>query len=144
MKKNPTHDDYRELAEFRYRLRKFLHFSERAAVELGITPNQHQLLLSIAGYPERQWMTPTEIAERLQIRHHSALGLIQRCERASLVRRFAHPTDKRSVCIELTEYGFDTLNTLTVRHQEELDRLGLSHQNFLAKDLSAFRSSNDN
>lgn len=131
----PTRTDYEELAEFRYRLRKFLHFSETAAVEAGITPNQHQLLLSIAGFPGRDWMTPTEIAERLQIRHHSALGLIQRCEKAELVGRFDHPTDGRCVCVELTDKGRDILENLTMRHQAELRRLGLSHKNFMNVDL---------
>ncbi len=134
----PTQSDYQELAEFRYRLRKFLHFSQQAAIDVGITPNQHQLLLSIAGYPSRSWMTPTEIAERLQVRHHSALGLIQRCEKLNLVRRFDHPTDGRSVCIELTDHGRDILERLTVRHQAELRRLGLSHTNFMVRDIPAF------
>lgn len=134
----PTKADYQELAEFRYRLRKFLHFSERAAEEVGITPNQHQLLLSIAGFPEREWMTPTEIAERLQVRHHSALGLVQRCEKLELVHRFSHPTDRRSVCVELTSKGQEVLERLTIWHQTELHRLGLSHKDFMATDIAAF------
>lgn len=135
MNNKPKKKDYEELAEFRYRLRKFLHFSELAAVEVGITPNQHQLLLSIAGFPGRDWVTPTEIAQRLQVRHHSALGLIQRCEKIGLVRRFDNPTDRRSVCIELTEKGRELLAQLTLRHQSELKHLGLSHRNFMAKDI---------
>ncbi|KPV44243.1 MarR family winged helix-turn-helix transcriptional regulator [Alicyclobacillus ferrooxydans] len=135
MDKIPSKEDYQELAEFRYRLRKFLHFSELAATEVGITPHQHQLLLSIAGFPDREWMTPTEIAERLQIRHHSALGLIQRCEKINLVRRFDNPSDRRSVCVELTKTGQEILERLTIRHQSELRRLGLSHRNFMVKDI---------
>lgn len=131
----PTKKEYEELAEFRYRLRKFLHFSELDAAEMGITPNQHQLLLSIAGFPGRNWVTPTEIAERLQVRHHGALGLIQRCERIDLVRRFDNLVDRRSVCIELTEKGREVLEQLTIRHQSELKRLGLSHKNFMTKDI---------
>lgn len=137
MDRKPTKADYQELAEFRYRVRKFLHFSERAANEVGITPNQHQLLLSIAGFPDREWMTPTEVSERLQVRHHSVLGLIQRCEKLDLVRRFNNPADRRSVCVELTEKGKEVLERLTILHQRELGRLGLSHKNFMAKDMSA-------
>lgn len=135
MNGKPTQTDYQELAEFRYRLRKFLHFSEQAAIDIGITPNQHQLLLSIAGFKQRSWMTPTEIAERLQVRHHSALGLIQRCEKLDLVRRFDHPTDRRSVGIELTDHGRVILERLTIRHQAELQRLGLSHKNFMVREI---------
>ncbi|MDP9729279.1 MarR family winged helix-turn-helix transcriptional regulator [Alicyclobacillus tolerans] len=128
MNREPTKEDYQELAEFRYRLRKFLHFSETAALQVGITPSQHQLLLAIAGYPHRNWMTPTEIAERLLVRHHSALGLIQRCEKIGLVRRFSHPTDKRSIGIELTKKGQDILCQLTLLHQAELKKLGITHR----------------
>lgn len=136
MDKKLQKKDYQELAEFRYQLRKFLHFSEQAAIEVGITPSQHQLLLSLAGFPNRSWMTPTEIAERLQVRHHSALGLIQRCEKMDLVKRFDNPHDKRSVCIELTEKGEQILEQLTLRHQEELKNMGLSHTNFMAKEIA--------
>jgi len=137
VKGSPTQLEYVELAEFRYRLRKFLHFSEQAAREVGITPNQHQLLLVIQGYTQRTFMTPTEIAERLQIRHHSCLGLIQRCEHLGLVQRFDNPDDRRSVFIQLTEYGTGILDKLTMLHQAELRRLGLSHRNFMKKDFSS-------
>ncbi|MCL6453964.1 MAG: MarR family transcriptional regulator [Alicyclobacillus sp.] len=132
----PTKADYQELAEFRYRLRRFLQFSEQAAQDAGITPNQHQLLLAIAGHPDRDWMTPREIADRLLIRHHSALGLIQRTEKLGLVTRFAHPTDGRSVCIALTEKGRALLAELTTRHERELRRLGLSDRSLGSSDLS--------
>lgn len=144
MSGRPSKEEYCELAEFRYRLRKFLHFSEVAAVEAGITPNQHQLLLSIAGFPDREWMTPTELAERLQVRHHSCLGLIQRCEKAGLLERFDNPSDKRSVGVKLTQKGRETLQQLTVAHQRELRRLGLSHRNFIDHDLSAFTDEDSN
>ncbi len=127
--------DYEELAEFRYRLRKFLHFSENAARSVGITPAQHQLLLAIEGYPGRDYATPTELAERLQLRHHSCLGLISRCEQAGLVERIENPSDKRSVFVHLTSLGLTLLQTLTERHQEELKRLGISHRNFLDVDV---------
>lgn len=131
-----TKVDYEELAEFRYRLRKFLHFSETAARSLGITPNQHQLLLAVQGYPGRDFATPTELAERLQLRHHSCLGLIQRCERLHLVERFANEHDRRSVYIRLTDQGLGLLDQLTRRHQSELRHMGLSYRNFIDKDMN--------
>lgn len=138
VRNKPTKVEYQELAEFRYRLRRFLHFSELAATNAGITPSQHQLLLSIAGFPDRDWMTPTEIAERLCVRHHSALGLIQRCEKLGLVKRFNNPSDRRSVCIELTVNGLAILDKLTMEHQAELRRLGLSNTHFLGETVSVF------
>jgi len=127
--------DYEELAEFRYRLRKFLRFSETAARSMGITPNQHQLLLAIQGYPERDYATPTELAERLQLRHHSCLGLIQRCERLGLAQRFANKHDRRSIYIRLTDKGLELLDTLTRQHQSELKRMGLSYRDFIYRNL---------
>ncbi len=127
-----TKDDYEELAEFRYRLRKFLRFSENAARNVGMTPSQHQLLLAIKGYPERNFATPTELAERLQLRHNSCLGLIQRCESAGLVERLDNPEDKRSIFIRLTEHGNTLLDKLTALHKMELQSLGLANFNIFA------------
>lgn len=118
-------EDYEQLAEFRYRLRKFLHFSENAARSAGLTPQQHQLLLAIQGYPGRSYATPSELAERLQIRHHSCIGLVQRCERQGLVERSPNPQDGRSVFVTVTESGLNTLNELSHQHQQELVRLGV-------------------
>lgn len=137
MKTQLTKAEYEELAEFRYRLRKFLHFSENASRQVGITPTQHQLLLAVEGYPGRNHATPTEIAERLQLRHHSCLGLIQRCEQSKLVERFDNPDDKRSVYIQLTPKGLQILDKLTMLHQAELNRLGLSHRNFMYKNFTS-------
>ena len=136
MKNQLSKTDYEELAEFRYRLRKFLHFSENAARQVGITPSQHQLLLTVQGYPGRNYATPTEIAERLQLRHHSCLGLIQRCEHSELVERFDNPDDRRSVYVQLTSKGLHMLDQLTLLHQAELEKLNLSHYNFMYKDFA--------
>ncbi|GLG02323.1 MarR family transcriptional regulator [Alicyclobacillus hesperidum subsp. aegles] len=141
MDRVPSKQEYVQLAEFRYRLRKFMHFSEEAARSVGITPQQHQLLLAVAGFPERDFATPTELAERLQLRHHSCLGLIQRCEQLGLVERERNPADKRSVLIHLTPAGKQLLDKLTVLHLSELGRLGLSHRNFLEKDPTQFDQS---
>jgi len=121
-------EDYEEIAEIRYRIRQFLRFSETAALDAGITPQQHQLLLAIQGFPSRDYATPTEIAERLQIKHHSCLGLIQRMEHVKLLERSVHPDDRRSVYIRLTEQGLKILRQLTEMHRYELNRLGFDRQ----------------
>src|SRR4030067_3228639 len=90
-------DDYETLAEFRYALRCFLHFSENAAATVGLTLQQHQALLFIIGYPGREQITIGELAERLQTRHHSAVGLIDRLEELGLVVRLHNSEDRRQV-----------------------------------------------
>src|SRR5512141_1167992 len=97
--------DYEILAEFRYALRRFLRFSESAAQELGLTPQQHQALLAIKGFPGRERVTIGELAERLQIRHHSAVGLANRLEAEKLIERSATSEDRRKVFISLTAHG---------------------------------------
>lgn len=116
---------YEYLAEFRYQLRKFLKFSEQAAQEVGLTPQQHQLLLGIKGYPKRDYATPRELAERLQITHHSCVGLIDRCEQLELVCRRKNPEDGRSVLVEVTSKGIEILEKLSEIHLDEIQRIGL-------------------
>lgn len=115
--------DYERLAEFRYRVRLFLRFSEQEAKKVGITPQQHQLLLIIKGFPDRDYVTPKEIAERLQITHHACVGLIDRCERQDLIFRRPNPEDKRSVFVELTEYGMNILAELSMAHFNEVKKM---------------------
>ncbi|WP_274649675.1 MarR family winged helix-turn-helix transcriptional regulator [Paenibacillus humicola] len=116
---------YERLADFRYQLRQFIHFSEQAARRNGLTPQAHQLLLAIAGYPGRDYVTPTELAERLQLTHHACVGLTGRCEQQGLVEREPNPDDGRSVFIRATPKGRELLETLSEIHLEELDRIGL-------------------
>jgi DNA-binding MarR family transcriptional regulator len=125
MKPTLTKLDYEQLAEFRYKIRKFLRFSENAVRELEVTPQQYLLLLSIKGYPDREYATPGELAERLQITHHACVELINRCEDVGLVARRANPDDGRSVLIDLTTQGSRVLETLADTHIEELKRIGL-------------------
>ncbi|HEX5410366.1 MAG TPA: MarR family transcriptional regulator [Terriglobia bacterium] len=108
------------LADFRYQLRKFLRFSERAARSNGLTPQQHQLLLGIAGFTGRGWATITELAEFLQERHNSVVGLVQRAERAGLVRKISEGSDHRYVRVELAPSGFTILKKLARLHLAEL------------------------
>jgi len=116
--------DYETLAEFRYALRCFLHFSENAAETVGLTLQQHQALLFIIGYPGRERITIGELAERLQIRHHSAVGLVDRLEEQGLVERIPNEEDRRQVLISLTGKGISVLESLASIHREELRHMG--------------------
>ena len=115
---------YEALAAFRYALRKFLRFSESAAQAAGITPQQHQALLAIKGFPGRDQVTVGELAERLQLRHHSVVGLIDRLVLERLVARTPSNKDRRQVLIELTRGGEKTLEKLSALHGEQLQRIG--------------------
>ena len=112
------------LAAFRFALRQFLRFSEDAAQEAGITPQQHQALLAIKGFPGRDRVSVGELAERLQVAHHSAVGLIDRLVMEKLVAREASEEDRRRVFITLTRRGEDVLETLSSAHREQLRRMG--------------------
>jgi len=111
---------YRALAEFRHQIRLFLHFSEEAARQVGIEPQQHQLMLAIKGIPVGTQPTIGRIAERLQIRHHSAVELIDRLVERGAVRRKHSHEDQREVLIELTPHGEALLHRLSVLHWKEL------------------------
>ncbi len=121
--KSLTKGDFEALARFRYGLRLYFRFSEREVRKLGLTPQQYQLLLVIKGFPGRDWATMTEIAERLQCSHNSAVGLVDRTEANGLVRRTPHPTDRRAVSVRLTERGEEVIAQLVAMHREELGRL---------------------
>ncbi len=118
------HLDYRSLAEFRYQIRRFLHFSEMAARTAGLEPKQHQLLLTIKGLPPDLRPTVRTLAERMQLKHHSAVELIDRLERSGLVARHRAEEDRREVLIELLPKGERLLRTLSLHHQNELQNSG--------------------
>ncbi len=115
---------YETLAAFRYALRQFLGFSEEQAAAAGVTPQQHQALLAIKGFPGRDRVTVGELAERLQLRHNSAVGLIDRLVSEKLVARSASPEDRRQVLIQLTSKGENVLENLSAVHREQLRRMG--------------------
>lgn len=119
-----TKAHYETLAEFRYALRKFLHFSEEAAQAVGVTPQQHQAMLAIKGFPGRDHVTIGELAERLQIKHHSAVGLVDRLVAESYVVRAPDPGDRRQVYLALTPRGEMVLEKLSATHREQLHRIG--------------------
>lgn len=115
-----SNGEYRALAEFRYQLRRFLHFSENAASSAGLEAQQHQLLLAIKGLPKGEPATIGELAERLQLRHHSAVGLVDRLEARGLVRR-THPAgDRRVVVVRLRSRGEKLLRALSLHHRNLL------------------------
>jgi len=115
--------DYEALARFRYGLRLYFRFSERAVRLIGLTPQQYQLMLAIKGCPGRDWATVTELAERLQASHNSVVGLIDRTEANGMVERRPHATDRRAVAVYLTAKGEATLAKLVGTHRQELERL---------------------
>jgi DNA-binding MarR family transcriptional regulator len=118
-----TKTEYEVLAEFRYTLRQFMSFSERAAKEVGLTPQQHQALLAIRGFPGREQITIRELSQRLQIKHHSTVGLVNRLEAEKLITRSPAKDDRRKVLISLTARGLSILKKLSDIHRQELQRL---------------------
>lgn len=119
-----SRDQYRDLAEFRRQIRRFIHFSEVTAKEHGVEPQQHQLLLLVHGLPEGVKPTIREIAARLFIQHHSAVELINRLESAGMVSRQAGAPDRREVWVGLTPAGKAVLRKLALTHRDELERAG--------------------
>jgi DNA-binding MarR family transcriptional regulator len=113
----------RHLAWFRYALRRFLRFSEQAARSCGVTPQQHQLLLGIAGYTSRHKATISELAEFLQERHNSVVELVGRAARRGLVRKVHDTHDRRYVFVSLTSRGEAVLSRLSRLHKQEIVRL---------------------
>jgi DNA-binding MarR family transcriptional regulator len=113
-------EGYASLAEVRYQIRRFLHFSEGLAREHGLEPQQHQALLVINSLPPHRKPTIREIASRLFIEHNSAIGLISRLERLGAVKRFKSEEDRREVLIRLTATGEHLLASLSETHEQEL------------------------
>ena len=118
--KKLTLSDYQALAEFRYQIRKFLHFSERAVQAAGLERGQYQLMLAIKGLPEGVRPRIREIASRMQIQHHSAVELVNRLELGGYVRRERAQDDRREVLLALTQKGEKLLEELASHHHEEL------------------------
>ena len=137
-----TKTEYEALAEFRYTLRRFLHFSKNAAEEVRVTPQQHQALLAIMGFPGREKITIGELAERLQIRHHSAVGLVNRLETENLIDRTPALNDRRQVFISLTGHGLSVLEQLSNTHREELRLLAPQLRLLLERIIKLLESRN--
>lgn len=131
---------YEALSEFRYQLRRFLHFSEQAAEREGITPLQYQLLLHVRGFPGREWATVGELAERLQVKHHGAVALLGRCEAAGLLERRQSRQDRRQMEVHLLPRGADILARLAALHEAELRSL---QGTFQVARITAFNNAAD-
>jgi DNA-binding MarR family transcriptional regulator len=118
-----TDTEYRELLAFRTVIRRFLQWSGEQATALGITPAQHQLLLAIRGHDGGLGPTIGDVAEALLLRHHSAVGLVDRAVAAKLVERCSDPEDQRVVRLRLTALGARGLRRLAGLHLAELRQM---------------------
>jgi DNA-binding MarR family transcriptional regulator len=117
--------DYRALAEFRFRLRGLLSFSEREARKAGIEPQQHQLLLACKGLPANERPTIGTLARRLYVEHHTAVSLVDKLTAAGLAERTPSPSDRREVLVKLTAQGEALLGSLSGLHREQLGEVGM-------------------
>ncbi|MHB8263001.1 MAG: MarR family winged helix-turn-helix transcriptional regulator [Acidimicrobiales bacterium] len=123
-----TDEDFQRLLELRTSLKQYLRWSEQAAKSAGVTPAQHELLLAIKGHPGQQGPSISNIAQYLLLRHHSAVGLVDRAEKAGLLIRKADGEDRRVVRLRLSPKANRVLDKLAVLHAEELARLSSKGQ----------------
>ncbi len=116
--------DFIAMAELRYQIRRFLRFSENAARQAGIEPQQHQLLLAVKGLPKNLKPTIGVLAERMQLQHHSTVELIDRLADRGFLLRLRASDDRRQVLVKLTRDGEEFLKTLSLHHLHELQSSG--------------------
>src|SRR6187401_1656666 len=128
-----SHSDYVSLATFRHALRVFMRFSEDAAREAGVTPAQHQLLLSIRGWDGPGQASIADLADRLQLKHHSTAELVSRAAEAGLVSTSTDPDDGRRQLLGLTDRGRDVLASLSLLHRDELRRFKAEMHDLLSE-----------
>jgi DNA-binding MarR family transcriptional regulator len=137
-----TQAEYEELADFRFQIRRFLHFSEGAARAEGLETQQHQALLAIRAMPETEPCTIGALAKRLFLQHQSTVGLVNRLERAGLVKRAPSPADGRQVLVALTQRGEALLQRLSLTHHAELEVQGPELARALRIIIRRFRNEN--
>ena len=137
--KSTERDEIQLLAKFRSEIRRFLRFSEKAATAAGLEPQQHQLLLQVAGVSDGVLATISHISEAMCLQHHTAVELSKRCEAAGLVRRTQDLNDRRCVILELTAEGQKALRGLSEVHAQQLRELAPS----LIQALTRISNSND-
>jgi DNA-binding MarR family transcriptional regulator len=118
-----TKQDFEALARFRFAIRRYLRFSEETVRRHGVTPQQYQLMLALKGFPGRDWAMVRELADRLQLRHHSVVELVNRAQSQGLVDRAGDPDDARAVRVVLTDQGEQLLGRLSALHRDELRRM---------------------
>jgi DNA-binding MarR family transcriptional regulator len=116
--------DYRALASFRHEIRKFIAFSEQAARDAGIEPQQHQLLLAVRGLPDGMRPTIGAVAERLCVQHHTAVAHVDKLEARGLIQRERCEEDRREVLLRTTRDGEALLRTLSTLHRLQLETVG--------------------
>jgi DNA-binding MarR family transcriptional regulator len=124
MKKTLTLEDYQALGEFRHQIRRYLKFSDAAVRDSDLEPRQYQLLLALKGLPSNVRSRIGELAEQLQIQHHSAVELVDRLEASGLVRRQRGTHDRREVLVVLTPAGERVIRELVLHHRAELSTRG--------------------
>ena len=127
-----TAAEYDMLAAFRYTLRQFLSFSEKAAADMGLTPQQYQALLAVRAHHGPDPITISQLAAHMLVRHHSAVGMVDRLEEQGLVRREPMADDRRKVGIRLTARGQRVFDRLAAVHRRELRRIGPDFTRFMA------------
>lgn len=135
--RDPAISEYRALATFRYHIRRFLRFSEEAARKAGIEPQQYLLMLAVKGLPEGVRATVGEVAERLQLQHHSTVELVNRMEKQGLAQRQPSPADRREVLVCITTKGEKLVRRLAAKHQLQLKENGPELLHALRKVLGA-------
>lgn len=123
--------EYDMLAAFRFRLRQFLSFSEQAAAEMGLTPQQYQALLAVRAHHGARPVTIAELAAQMLVRHHSAVGMVDRLEEQGLVKRQPSTDDRRKVGVRLTPRGQRVFDRLAAMHRRELRRIGGDFARFM-------------
>jgi DNA-binding MarR family transcriptional regulator len=122
--KKLTLSDYQALAEFRFQIRRFLRFSEQVVKQAGMERGQYQLMLAIKGMPAGIRPRIRELANRMQIRHHSAVELVNRLEAGGFVHRSRAEDDRREVLLALTPKGEKVLSELALHHHDEIRSAG--------------------
>jgi DNA-binding MarR family transcriptional regulator len=112
--------DFQAMAELRYQIRRFMRFSDNAAQQSGLEPQQHQLLLAVKGLPARMKPTINVLSQRMQIQHHSTVGLVDRLVERGFLVRFRATDDRRNVLVKVTREGEECLRNLASFHLQEL------------------------
>jgi len=126
-----SRSEYEMLAAFRYRLRQFLAFSEKSAASVGLTQQQYQALLAVRANIGPALLSISDLAAQMLIKHHSAVGMVNRLEEQGMVRREPSPVDGRKVGIRLTPSGMRVFDKLASTHRGELRRIGADLSRFM-------------
>ena len=141
MERSLPSTDYESIAELRYQIRRYLRFSEEASRAAGLEPRQYQLMLALKGLPRGTRPRIGELAERLQIQHHSTVELVNRLTAGGYVRRYQEGSDRREVLVTLTSKGEQVLRKLFLHHRSELRLRGPALMSALRRAINVSKSS---